>query len=75
MTRYRPKVAVIVKQWRAILDAPGADQKIDGLTNGDSDTAQIPEIASCGDSNPITGHCYYCETTQDGLDFSSMPFA
>ena len=72
---HRLKIAVIVKQWRAILDAPGADQKIDGLTNDDSDTPQIPEIASCGDSNPVTGHCHYCETTQDGLDFSSMLLA
>jgi hypothetical protein len=71
MARHWPKVSVVVKQRDAIFDAPCADQQIDGFTHGDSDASQIPEIARSSDSDRVTGHRDYCETAQDGLDFSS----
>src|ERR1700730_4370217 len=72
---HRPKIAVIVQQWPAVLDAPGADQQVDGLADGDAAPAQRTEIAGRRDGNPVAGHWHYLEAPQQGLDVSSRPLA
>src|SRR5579863_5369393 len=71
MARHWPKISVVVKQRYVIFDAPCPDQQIDGFAHGDSCASQIPEIASCSDSDRVTRHRDYCEKAHDGLDFSS----
>jgi hypothetical protein len=53
MPCHRPKIAVIVQQWPAVLDAPGADQQVDGLADGDAAPAQRTEIAAAATRKSI----------------------
>src|SRR5438105_15484653 len=73
MARHRTEIAVVVEQWPAVLDAPGADQKVDGLADGDPAPAQGTEIAGCCDGNRFTGHWHNFEAAQERLDFPSRP--
>jgi hypothetical protein len=43
MPRHRPKIAVIVQQRPAVLDASGSDQQVDDLADGDTALAQGTE--------------------------------
>jgi hypothetical protein len=45
MLRHRMEIAVVVEQWPAVLDAPGADQQVDRLPDSDAALAQETEIA------------------------------
>jgi hypothetical protein len=72
---HRMEIAVIVKQWPAVLDAPGADQQVDCLADGDAAPAQGTEIAGSCDCNCVTGHCHNFKAAQQSLDVSGGPFA
>src|SRR5712671_4593272 len=75
MARHRKKIAVIVEQGPAVLDAPGPDQQVDGLADGDPAPAQRAEIAGSRDSDRLAGHWHDCEAAQQNLDFLSFPLA
>src|SRR4051812_35513073 len=40
IARHGMEIAIVVKQWCAVLDTPGADQQVDGLADGDAAPAQ-----------------------------------
>jgi hypothetical protein len=69
------KIAVVVQQWPAVLNAPGADQEIDGLANGNAAPAQAAEIASCSNGNGFAPHLNELETAQQSLDRSRRSLA
>src|ERR1700674_2999558 len=75
MPRHRMEIAIVVEQRPAVLDAPGADQQIDGLADGDPPPAQGTEIARRCDGNRVAGHWHDFEAAQQGLDLSSRPLA
>src|SRR5712664_2477089 len=62
MASHRPKIAVVVQQWLAVLDAPCADQQVDSLADGDTAFTQGTEIAGRSDCNCIAGHWRNFET-------------
>ena len=43
MPRHRMEIAVVVEQWPAVLDAPGANEQVDGLADSDAALAQKTE--------------------------------
>src|SRR5467141_348578 len=75
MPCHRPKIAVVVQQWPAVLDAPCSNQQVDGLADGDAALAQGTEITGRYDRNLLPGHWHYFEAQQQGLDFSRCPLA
>src|SRR5215470_16253429 len=56
MARHRTKIAVIVEQWLAVLDAPGADQQVDSLADGNPTAVQRAEIARRRAGNRVASH-------------------
>lgn len=75
MAGHRVEIAVVVKQWRTVLDAPGADQEIDGLANCDPAPPQGTEIAGCRDGDRVAGHRHDFEAAQESLDVPSGSLA
>src|SRR3984893_14079306 len=75
MARHGMEIAIVVEQGPAVLDAPGADQEVDGLADSDPAPAQGAEIARRRDSDRVAGHRHNFEAAQQGLDFSSRPLA
>src|SRR6266508_1323214 len=69
------KIAVVVEQWLAVLDAPSADQQVDGLAHRDPAPAQGTEIPGRRDGDSVAGHRHNFEPAQQGLDSSSRPLA
>src|SRR5260370_4067663 len=75
MARHETEIANVVEQWPSFLDAPGADQQVDGLADRDPAPAQGTEIAGRDDGNRVAGHGHNFEAAQQGLDFSSRRLA
>src|ERR1700722_9309269 len=75
MPCHRSKIAVIVEQWPAVLDAPGSDQEVDGLANGDATPAQGTEITGGRDRDRLAGHRHDVEAAQQALDLERCLFA
>src|SRR5215468_6214238 len=75
MARHRTKIAVIVEQWLAVLDAPGADQQVDSLADGNPTAVQRAEIARRRDGNRVASHGYDFEVAQQCLDFLRLSLA
>src|SRR6266849_802316 len=75
MARHRKKIAVIVEQGPAVLDAPSPDQQVDGLADGDPAPAQCAEIPGRRDDDRVARHWHDCEAAQQNLDFLSLPLA
>ena len=67
MARHRMEVAVIVKERRTVLDAPGADQKIDRLVDGDPASAQQTEVAGGGHGDCVADHRRNFKAAQECL--------
>src|ERR1700722_5670483 len=75
MSRQGLEIFVVVKQWHAVLDAPSADQQVDGLADGDPAPAQGTEITGRRDGDRVADHRHNCKTAQQGLDFLRRPLA
>ena len=56
-------------------DAPGADQKVDSLADGDAAPAQKTKIRRRRDRNGITDHRDDLETAQQSLGFPCLALA
>src|SRR4029453_7296296 len=66
---------VVVEQWPAVLDAPGANQQVDRLADGNAAPAQRTEITGRYDRNRVASHWNDFEATHEGLNLSSCPLA
>jgi hypothetical protein len=73
--RHRVEIAVVVEQRRAILDAPGADQKVDRLAHRNAEPAQGTKITGGKDRIAIPGHRHDVEAAQQRFDFARCPLA
>src|ERR1700688_1195328 len=73
MPGHRSEVVVVVEQWPAVLDAPGADQEINGLSNRDPLPAKETKIGSRRDRDNLAGHRHNLEPPQQRLDHASVP--
>jgi hypothetical protein len=62
-------------KWSSVLDAPGADQQVDGLADRDPTPAQGTEIPGRRDGNGVPGHRHDFEAAQQGFDVASRPLA
>src|SRR5215471_6837411 len=69
------EIAVVVEQRPAVLNAPGADQQVDGLAHGDPTPTQETEIAGRRGGNRIADHRRNFEAAQQSLDFLRRPVA
>jgi CubicO group peptidase (beta-lactamase class C family) len=75
VARHRMKIAVVMEQGPAVFYAPGADQQIDGLANGDAAPAQGTKMAGRSDRDRVASHGHNFEAPQEGFDFPSRPLA
>src|SRR5580700_9389009 len=75
MASHRTEIAVVMKQWSAVYDAPGTNQEVDGFANGNPSPAQISKIAGCGDGNGIAPHSDDRKPAQQRLDLFRRAFA
>jgi len=75
MLRHRAEIAIIVEQWSAVFDAPGSDQEVDCLADGNPATTQGPKITSRQNGDGVSRHGYNFKTAQEGFDLLGGPLA
>src|SRR5581483_11574458 len=65
---HRPKIAVMMEQRAAVLDAPSADQQVDGFADGDTAPTQKAKITRRRNRNRLSDHRHHREFAQHRLD-------
>ena len=72
----RQKIAVCMQERQAILDAPGRDQRVDGLPDRDPHGPQRPVVLRCFDRKLVAGQVDVLESVQrllNPLELSLVP--